>query len=124
MAVVRAHDEMNKTCGGSAQQAEAVAIRHNVEVKAGDRLTAVDSDKCAWCLQLLEKRFGREEFDACLRGYFDHFAFQSITTVQFIDYAKKNLLEKHPGKVREAELDEGVYGTGVPARGQKVMARK
>src|SRR3546814_3875479 len=75
-------------------------------------LTAVAYDKGAWFLQFLEKRFGREEFDAFLRGYFDHFAFQSITTVQFIDYAKQNLLDKHPGKVSEAELDEWVYGTG------------
>src|SRR3546814_21111619 len=68
--------------------------------------------------------FGREVFDAFLRGYFDHFTFQSITTVQFIDYAKKNLLDKHPGKVSEAELDEWVYGTGIPASAPKVLARK
>src|SRR3546814_20794022 len=75
----------------SPPQAQALAIRPDVEFKAGDTLTAVAYDKGAWFLQFLEKRFGREEFDAFLRGYFDHFAFQSITTVQFIDYAKQNL---------------------------------
>src|SRR3546814_15385277 len=64
------------------------------------------------------------DLDAFLRGYFDHFAFQSITTVQFIDYAKKNLLDKHPGKVSEAALDEWVYGTGIPASAPTVLARK
>ncbi|HEY9540845.1 MAG TPA: M1 family metallopeptidase, partial [Luteimonas sp.] len=124
MEAVIARDELEKTIGDMPPQAQALAIRPDVEVKAGDTLTAVAYDKGAWFLQFLEKRFGREEFDAFLRGYFDHFAFQSITTVQFIDYAKKNLLDKHPGKVSEAELDEWVYGTGIPASAPKVLARK
>src|SRR3546814_2441262 len=112
MEAVIARDELEKTIGDMPAQAQALAIRPDDEVKAGDTLTAVAYGKGAWVLQFLEKRFGREEFDDFLRGYFDHFAFQSITTVQIIDYAKKNLLDKHPGKVREAELDEWVYGTG------------
>ena len=124
MEAVIARDELEKTIGDMPPQAQALAIRPDVEVKAGDTLTAVAYDKGAWFLQFLEKRFGREDFDAFLRGYFDHFAFQSITTVQFIDYAKKNLLDKHPGKVSEAELDEWVYGTGIPASAPKVLARK
>ena len=32
----------------------------------------------------LEETFGRERFDKFLRGYFDHFAFQSITTADFV----------------------------------------
>src|SRR3546814_1855593 len=124
MEAVIARDELEKTIGDMPPQAQALAIRPDVEVKAGDTLTAVAYDKGAWFLQFLEKRFGREEFDAFLRGYFDHFAFQSITTVQFIDYAQKNLLDKHPGKVSEAELAEWVYGTGIPASAPKVLARK
>ncbi|MFC3716533.1 M1 family metallopeptidase [Luteimonas soli] len=124
MESVIARDELEKTIGDMPPQAQALAIRPDVEVKAGDTLTAVAYDKGAWFLQFLEKRFGREDFDAFLRGYFDHFAFQSITTVQFIDYAKKNLLDKYPGKVSEAELDEWVYGTGIPAGAPKVLARK
>ena len=34
-------------------------------------------------LNFLDAKFGRERFDAFLRGYFDHFAFKSITTEQF-----------------------------------------
>src|SRR5690606_18020664 len=124
MEAVIARDELRGTIGDMPPQAQALAIRPDVEVKAGDTLTAVAYDKGAWFLQFLEKRFGREDFDAFLRGYFEHFAFQSITTVQFIDYAKKNLLDKHSGKVSEAELDEWVYGTGIPASAPKVLARK
>jgi leukotriene-A4 hydrolase len=71
--------------------------------------------KGAWFLQFLEQRFGRENFDAFLRSYFDHFAFQSISTKQFADFAKANLLDKYPGKVTQAEFDAWLYEPGVPA---------
>ena len=67
--------------------------------------------KGAWFLQFLEERFGREAFDPFLKGYFDHFAFQSIPTTKFIEYAKANLLAKYPGKVTEAYI----LGTPVEA---------
>ncbi|KQY54948.1 M1 family metallopeptidase [Lysobacter sp. Root494] len=76
---------------------------------------AVVYAKGAWFLQFLEQRFGRADFDAFLRGYFDHFAFQSISTDQFRDYAKANLLEKYPGKVTQEEFDAWLYEPGVPA---------
>ncbi|MDN5781553.1 MAG: M1 family metallopeptidase [Luteimonas sp.] len=80
--------------------------------------------KGAWFLQFLEQRFGRADFDAFLRGYFDHFAFQSIDSQQFADYAKANLLDKYPGKVSQEEFDEWLYQPGIPATAPKVMARK
>ena len=55
-------------------------------VKPGDlddpdhNLTGTVYTKGAWFMQYLEQRFGREKFDDFLRGYFDHFAFQSITS--------------------------------------------
>ena len=70
--------------------------------------------KGAWFLQFLEQRFGRDVFDPWLKGYFDHFAFQSITTAQFRDYLQKNLIDKHPGKVTMAEVDAWLYEPGIP----------
>ena len=76
-----------------------------------------------WFLQMLEERFGRQEFDAFLRGYFDHFAFQSITTEQFLAYAKKNLFDKHPNLVSDAEIQEWIYAPGIPAGAPQVQSR-
>lgn len=78
--------------------------------------------KGAWFLQFLEERFGREAFDPFLKEYFNHFAFQSIPTTKFIEYAKANLLDKYPGKVTEAELDEWIYQPGVPASAPKTVS--
>lgn len=78
--------------------------------------------KGAWFLQFLEQRFGRETFDAFLKDYFDHFAFQSIPTATFVDYAKANLLAKNPGKVSEAELMAWIYEPGVPDSAPKTVS--
>ena len=59
--------------------------------------TDIPYEKGALFLLQLEETFGRARFDRFLRGYFDHFAFQSITTDQFHAYLKQNLLDKFPG---------------------------
>src|SRR4029078_12816256 len=60
-----------------------------------DGMTGIPYNKGARLLRLLEQTFGRETFDAYLRGYFDKFAFQSITTATMLDYMKRELFDKH-----------------------------
>src|SRR5690606_16388845 len=99
-------------------------------IKPGDlddpdhNLTGTVYTKGAWFMQFLEQRIGREDFDAFLRGYFDHFAFQSISTEQFRDYAIANLLEKHPGKVTQEEFDAWLYEPGIPANAPQVKSQR
>jgi len=93
---------------------QALALKPGTLKDPDEASSATVYTKGAWFLQFLEQRYGREVFDPFLRGYFDHFAFQSIPTEKFVEYAKANLLAKHPGKVSEAELDEWIYGPGVP----------
>ena len=83
-------------------------------IGADDSLSDVAYDKGSWFLRTLEQRFGRATFDSYLKGYFNHFAFQSITTEQMLDYMKPNLIEKYPGKMSWAEVQDWVYGTGIP----------
>jgi leukotriene-A4 hydrolase len=65
-------------------------------------------------LNYLDARFGREHFDEFLRGYFDHFAFQSITTEDFLAYLQANLLDRFPGIVTRAEVNDWVFQPGLP----------
>ncbi|MCZ2077850.1 MAG: M1 family metallopeptidase [Bryobacterales bacterium] len=78
-------------------------------------VTDIPYEKGALFLRTLEETFGRKVFDVFLRGYFDHFAFQSITTAQFIGYLKKNLFVSHPEQARRIPLEEWIYKAGVPA---------
>jgi aminopeptidase N len=80
--------------------------------------------KGAWFLRTLEQRAGRAVFDPFLRGWFDQHAFQSVTTEQFVDYLRKNLLAQHPEVMTAAELDEWLYGPGIPASAKLVVSAK
>ncbi|TQU03793.1 M1 family aminopeptidase, partial [Xanthomonas perforans] len=88
-----------------------------------EALSQVAYVKGAWFLQFLEQRFGREVFDPFLRGWFDDHAFQSATTDQFVDYLKKNLLDKHPNTVSAAEVDAWLKQPGIPAFAAKARSR-
>jgi leukotriene-A4 hydrolase len=83
-------------------------------VDADDSLSDVAYTKGSWFLRTLEQRFGRDTFDNYLKSYFDHFAFQSITTEQMLSFLKPNLIDKYPGKMSWAEVQDWVYGTGIP----------
>ena len=83
-------------------------------IDADDSLSDVAYSKGSWFLRTLEQRFGRATFDDYLKGYFNHFAFQSITTEQMLAYMKPNLIDKYPGKMSMAEVNDWVYGPGIP----------
>jgi leukotriene-A4 hydrolase len=80
--------------------------------------------KGAWLLRTLEQRAGRAVFDPFLRGWFDQHAFQSVTTEQFVDYLRKNLLSKNPSLMSDAELEEWLYAPGIPASAPRVTSTR
>jgi hypothetical protein len=81
----------------------------------GEGLTDVPYEKGALFLRHLETVYGREKFDAFLKKYFDHFAFQSITTAQFAAYLDGHLLKGDPEKAMRAKVAEWLYRPGIPA---------
>jgi aminopeptidase N len=105
-----------------APELQVLAIKPGVLKDPEEALTGVAYHKGAWFLQFLEQRFGRAEFDAFVRGYFDHFAFQSISTAQFVEYASANLLDKHPGKVTRVEFDAWLHEPGIPANAPDTLS--
>ncbi|MHA6205893.1 M1 family metallopeptidase [Dyella soli] len=95
-----------------AENAQRLAPKPGIG--ADDSISEVPYDKGSWFLRTLEQRFGRDTFDAYLKGYFAHFAFQSITTEQMLDYLKANLFDKNPGKMSWDEVKQWVYEPGIP----------
>ncbi len=122
MEFVIARNALRESLADLPEQARALAVRPEVKVKADDPLSEVAYDKGAWLLAFLEERFGRAAFDEFLRGYFDHFAFQSIPTTRFIEYTQANLLDRYPGKVTREELEEWIYGTTIPESAPQVVS--
>ncbi len=80
-----------------------------------DGSTDIPYEKGALFLRHLEQTFGRARFDQFLKSYFNHFAFQSITTDQFVDYLKQNLLNESPTLAAKVPVDEWINQPGIPA---------
>ena len=90
----------------------------HVDLKGRDPdagFTSVPYEKGALFLKHLEETCGRPRFDPFLRSYFDHFAFQSITTADFVAYLKKNLLDQNPQLAARVPVEEWIYKPGIPA---------
>ena len=62
----------------------------------------------------LETVAGRPAFDAFLRSYFDHFAFQSITTKDFLQYLEETLLKETPAIARQVPIARWIGEPGLP----------
>ncbi|MEO6810525.1 MAG: M1 family metallopeptidase [Isosphaeraceae bacterium] len=76
--------------------------------------TQVPYEKGALFLLRLEQQVGREAFDSFLKAYFDHFAFQSITTPDFEAYLREHLLKTEPGKAEAVNLHAWLRQPGLP----------
>ena len=81
--------------------------------------TDVPYEKGALFLLHLEQTFSRARFDRFLRSYFNHFAFQSITTEQFLTYLKQNLLDKDPALAARVPIEDWISKPGLPASAPK-----
>jgi leukotriene-A4 hydrolase len=74
----------------------------------------VPYQKGALFLRTIEESFGRPRFDVFLRGYLEHFAFQSITTSQFVDYLEANLLSHDAKAAGQISIDDWLHAPGLP----------
>ena len=100
---------------GSASEMDTV-LHPNLEGKNPDKqFKRLPYEKGALFLKHLELTFGRERFDQFLREYFNHFAFQSITTSDFAGYAKEHLLNTEPILSQTVPFDAWINQPGLPA---------
>ncbi|SDK53796.1 M1 family metallopeptidase [Microbulbifer yueqingensis] len=71
-------------------------------------------EKGSLFLYELEQKIGREAFDQFLLDYFNNFAFESITTEDFLAYLQKTLLKEYPEKLDEERIREWIFEPGIP----------
>ena len=108
-------DELKTEFATLPPKLQQLSLKPGTLTDPDDQSSATVYTKGAWFMEFLEKRYGRAKFDPWLRGYFDHFAFQSITTQQFRDYLESTLMKQNPGVVTMAEVDAWLYQPGIPA---------
>lgn len=101
---------------------EMQSLKLNLMMKhPDDAMSDIAYEKGYFFLRLLEQTVGRDNFDAFLKAYFDEHKFQTITTEEFIVYLNNNLIGPHNLSVN---LDEWVYGQGVPDNCPKVISTR
>ncbi len=76
-----------------------------------DAFSRVPYSKGAQFLTALETHVGRDAFDAFTMHYIQEFAFQSITTEEFLHFLEAHL----PGAFAAIDGDTWIHGTGMPS---------
>ncbi len=75
-------------------------------------------------LRTIEEAVGREKFDIFLRGYFDSYAFKSVTTEVFLAYLEANLIKGDKALQSVINVDSWVYQPGLPTNSPPVSSAK
>jgi hypothetical protein len=82
--------------------------------------TDVAYEKGAAFLQTVESVVGRDRLDKFLKDYFDHFAFQPMSSDRMLAYMKQNLLSDEEAK--KINVQAWIYEPGVPANAPVIQA--
>jgi leukotriene-A4 hydrolase len=80
-----------------------------------DGVTSIAYDKGAAFVRMIEATVGRLRFDPWLRGYFARHAFTSLTTAQFLEDLRANLIEGDAALEKRLQLGEWLEKPGLPA---------
>ncbi len=72
-------------------------------------------NKGMFFLRHCEEAVGREAWDVFLRGYFEKFAFTSMTTEKFVEYLRSNLIDGDADLEAKINIDGWIYSPGLPA---------
>jgi leukotriene-A4 hydrolase len=114
--------EMEAVLGRQDLQADIDSLPANDQIMAidlrgrdpDDVFSNIPYEKGALFLRELEHKVGRENFDEFLLGYFENFAFKSITTDQFIRYLEQTLLKEHSAKLSKQRIEQWIFQPGIP----------
>ncbi|MDC0602300.1 M1 family metallopeptidase [Aliiglaciecola sp.] len=113
---------MEAVLGYQDLQADIASLDANDQILAidlrgrnpDDVFSNIPYEKGALFLREIEHKIGRENFDQFLLTYFEDFAFQSITTDQFIAYLDKTLLKRFPAELDKARIQQWIFEPGIP----------
>jgi leukotriene A-4 hydrolase/aminopeptidase len=114
--------EMEAVLGRQDLQADIDSLPANDQIMAidlrgrdpDDVFSNIPYEKGALFLRELENKVGRENFDQFLLGYFEKFAFKSITTDQFVSYLEQTLLKEHSDKLSKQRIEQWIFQAGIP----------
>lgn len=114
------YQELQNTLKKEAK--EDTKLKLNLDHRSpDDGMTDIAYVKGALFLRTLEVNVGRERFDKFLNSYFNKYAFQTITTEDFVAYLESELLA--PNNI-SFNVDEWIYEPGLPSNCPKVVSAR
>ena len=118
----RGRSDMERVLGyqdleGTIARLPAEDTRLRIQLNGRDpdaAFTDIPYEKGALLVTELEQRVGRAAFDRFLVTYFSRFAFRSLTTDQFLEFAATELVGRHPDQLSMERLLEWLDRPGLP----------
>jgi aminopeptidase N len=107
------HDLTTEIAGLERPDLSQLQLPSNLD-HPDDAFSDVAYVKGQFFLQFLEQRYGRAVFDPFLKSWFDSFAFKAATTSDFRTFLMAHLVAAHPDAATVQEIDEWLYGQGIP----------
>ena len=89
-----------------------------------DGMNDIAYEKGHFLLLLIEKSVGRQRFDTFLKNYFHRHAFGTITTEEFIEEYKSDLLNGNVDLEKKINIEEWIYKSGLPASCPQIISEK
>ncbi|GAB2466112.1 aminopeptidase [Hymenobacter qilianensis] len=89
-----------------------------------DGLNDIAYEKGNYLLLTLESLIGRSRLDAFIKEYFAQHSFQSMDTVSFVAYLRRELLDREPGLEEKLQLDAWINGSGIPSGAPAVTSER
>jgi leukotriene A-4 hydrolase/aminopeptidase len=84
--------------------------------------TEVAYTKGSLFLRTIEETVGRTKWDAFIKKYFDSHAFQSMTTEQFLEILRNDLLGNNKSLEEKLQIQQWIYGPGLPANSARAKS--
>ncbi len=89
-----------------------------------DGMNDIAYEKGHFLLLLIEKTVGRDKFDMFLKNYFHRHAFGTITTEEFLEEYRSELIKGNNDYEQKINIEEWVYKPGLPKNCPIVYSEK
>lgn len=118
MAEVLAWADIQRSVAAEPANAQRLHL-----IDDSEQPSPITYDKGALFLRTIEQTIGRDRLDSYLRSYFDRYAFQPMTTQQFLADFREQVVRGDAALEARLKLDEWAYEPGIPSNAQEPQAQ-
>jgi len=116
-------EDLRETMAELGESSEDTHLKLNLAGRdPDDGMNDVAYEKGRLLIVLMEQTFGREKLDNFLRNHFKNHAFGTITTEQFIEEYKRDLVGSDTAKGSAVNIEQWIYSAGLPTNAPMISS--